>query len=227
MGEIITFPSNGSEGQGYLAVPESGQGPGVIVIQEWWGLVDHIKDVCDRFAAEGFTALAPDLYRGAATREPDEAAKEMMALELGRAAKDMSGAIDELLRRTGTGSVGVIGFCMGGGLTLVLACERPDAVVAAVPCYGVIPWPEVQPDYTKIAAAVRMHTAENDDSFPPDAARAFADKLRELGKDVELVVHPGTQHAFFNDDRPEVYDAEAAGQVWRSALGLFRDKLSG
>ncbi len=138
MGEMIEFPSNGSTGHGYLASPAGG-GPGVVVIQEWWGLVDHIKDVCDRFAAEGFVALAPDLYHGTATSEPDEAAKAMMAMRMETAAKDMGGAVDEVRRRSGRDAVGVIGFCMGGGLALVLATQRPDAVKAVVPCYGVIP----------------------------------------------------------------------------------------
>src|ERR1700679_1996330 len=89
---------------------------GVVVIQEWWGLVDHIKEVCDRFAAAGFVALAPDLYHGKSTTEPDEAGKEMMAMQLDRAGKDMSGAVDELRRRAGVETVGVVGFCMGGGL---------------------------------------------------------------------------------------------------------------
>src|SRR5580698_5169402 len=133
MGEMIDFPSNGSTGQGYLAIPPSGGGPGVIVIQEWWGLVPHIKDVSDRMAAEGFVALAPDLYHGKATTEPDEAGKAAMALEVDTAAHDMSGAVDELLRRSTGDKVGVIGFCMGGGLALVLATQRPDAVAAVVP----------------------------------------------------------------------------------------------
>src|SRR5450432_2692439 len=101
MGEMIEFPSNGSTDQGYLAVPTAGTGPGVVVIQEWWGLVPHIKDVCERFAAAGFVALAPDLYRGKQVSEPDEAGKEMMALQLDRAGQDMSGAVDELRRRSG------------------------------------------------------------------------------------------------------------------------------
>ena len=145
MGEIIEFPSNGSTGQGYLATPAGGSGPGVVVIQEWWGLVDHIKDVCDRFAAKGFVALAPDLYRGKQVSEPDEAAKEMMAMQLERAAQDMSGAVDEAARRGSGRGVGVIGFCMGGGLALVLATQRPDAVTAVVPCYGVIRGPTPSP----------------------------------------------------------------------------------
>ena len=153
MGEMIEFPSNGTTGQGYLATPEVGAGPALVVIQEWWGLVDHIKDVCDRFAAEGFTALAPDLYRGESTTEPDEAGKLMMALNLERAAKDMSGAIDWLTssdKVRGDG-VGVVGYCMGGGLALVVGCQRPDQVKAVAPYYGVIPWESAQPDYSKLA----------------------------------------------------------------------------
>src|ERR1019366_3296492 len=137
MGERIEFPSNGSHGHGYLAVPSGGsEGTiAVLVIQEWWGLIDQIERTCDRFAGVGFTALAPDLYHGKAVpvTEPDEAAKLMMALQLEGAAKDLSGAVDELLRRTAASSVGVVGFCMGGGLALVLACQRPDAVAAVVP----------------------------------------------------------------------------------------------
>src|SRR5881275_142109 len=100
MGEIVEFPSNGVTGQGYLATPSSGTGPGVVVIQEWWGLVPHIKDVCDRYAAEGFHALAPDLYHGESTTEPDEAGKLMMSLNLEKAATDMSGAVDVVAERS-------------------------------------------------------------------------------------------------------------------------------
>ena len=225
MGEIIEFPSNGGTGRGYLATPAGGGGPGVVVIQEWWGLVDHIKSVCDRFAAEGFVALAPDLYGGRTTTEPDEAAKEMMAMQMAGAARDMSGAVDEVRRRATGDGVGVIGFCMGGGLALVLATQRPDAVRAVVPCYGIIPWPDAQPDYVALAAAVEGHYAERDDFFTPEAAHALADQLRALGKDVEIVIHPGTDHAFFNDDRPEVYNATEAAELWRSVLAFFRAQL--
>src|SRR4051794_23382558 len=134
MGEIVEFPSNGATAGGYLATPD-GAGLPLIVIQEWWGLVPHIKDVCDRFAAEGFTALAPDLYHGASAAEPDEAGKLMMALNTAQAARDMSGAVTYLQGHEATrgDGVGVTGFCMGGGLALVLACERPDAIKACVP----------------------------------------------------------------------------------------------
>lgn len=225
MGEVIEFPSNGARGQGYLAAPASGAGPGVVVIQEWWGLVDHIKGVCERFAAEGFVALAPDLYHGRITAEPDEAGKEMMALRMDQASRDMSGAVDELLQRSSGSGVGVIGFCMGGGLALVLATQRPDAVKAVVPCYGLIPWPDAKPEYSAMSAAVLGHYAENDEFFPPEKARELEDQLRGLGKDVEIVVHPGTSHAFFNDTRPEVHDPQEARLLWESSVDFFRRTL--
>ena len=223
MGEMLTFPSNGHTCDGYLA--GDGTGPGVIVIQEWWGLVPHIKDVTDRFAAAGFTALAPDLYHGQSTTEPDGAGKLMMALNIDQAAKDMSGAIALLQERTGRGHVGVVGFCMGGGLALVLAAKRPDAVAAAAPYYGVIPWKSVQPDWSAITATIVGEYGELDESANPDAVHALEAKLRELGKDATLHVHPGAQHAFFNDTRPEVYDAEASTVAFDRTVDLFRSTL--
>jgi len=222
MGEIVSFKSNGSMGSGYLA---DGGGPGVIVIQEWWGLVPHIKAVADRFAAEGFTALAPDLYRGEAASEPDEAGKLMMGLKLDRAGKDLSGAVDLLQEKTGRTKVGVVGYCMGGGLTLTLACQRPDAVAAAAPFYGVIPWPEAQPDWSAISGVIEGHYAENDAFATPEAARALEVDLKSRGKNATFHVYPGTHHAFFNDDRPDVYDATASNAAWTRVLALFRANL--
>ena len=228
MGEKVEFPSNGTTGSGYLATPPSGgAGVGLIVIQEWWGLVPHIEDVCERFAAEGFTALAPDLYHGETTTEPDEAGKLMMALNLEKAAKDMSGAVDFLSKHDkvrGEG-VGVTGFCMGGGLALMLAVQRPDQVKACVPFYGVIAWPNAQPDWSKLAAPVQMHIAENDGFFTPDAARQLESQLKDLGKEVELFVYEGADHAFFNDTRPDVYDETASSQAWTRTLEFLRAKL--
>jgi carboxymethylenebutenolidase len=228
MGEMVEFPSNGGTGTGYLATPPSdGAGPGLVVIQEWWGLVPHIKDVCDRFAAEGFTALAPDLFRGESTTEPDEAGKLMMALNLDQAGKDLSGAVDFLQghRAVRGDGVGVTGFCMGGGLALVLACQRPDAVKASVPFYGVIPWPSAQPDWSKLAAAVQGHIAEKDGFFTPEAAAELEATLKDLGKEVEFFVYAGADHAFFNDTRPEVHDEDAARQAWVRTLEFLRAKL--
>jgi len=223
MGEIMTFPSNGHTCDGYLA--GVGSGPGVIVIQEWWGLVPHITDVVERFAAAGFTALAPDLYHGESTTEPDGAGKLMMALNLEQAAKDLSGAVAMLQQATGREKVGVVGYCMGGGLALVLASQRPDAVAAAAPYYGVIPWASAQPDWSAIEAKIVGEYAELDGFAGPDAVRALEAELRSLGKDVTLHVHAGADHAFFNDARPEVYDAVASQVAFDRTIALFREML--
>jgi carboxymethylenebutenolidase len=230
MGEIIEFPSNGSTGGGYIAEPAGGPAgtAGIIVLQEWWGLVDQIKRTADRFAEAGFTALAPDLYHGTTVplTEPDEAAKEMMALTMDGAAKDLSGAVDELQRRTGRTQVGVIGFCMGGGLALVLGTQRPDAVKAIVPAYGLIPWPDAQPDFAQLDAAILGHAAGEDDYFTPEAAMELEAQLKALGKDVAFHHYPDVDHAFFNEDRPEVHDQDSADLLWDRSIAFFRDTLS-
>ncbi|HSO96331.1 MAG TPA: dienelactone hydrolase family protein [Acidimicrobiia bacterium] len=220
---MITFPSNGSEGQGYLAIPESGSGPGIIVIQEWWGLNDQIKAVADAYAQSGFVALAPDLYRGTTTTEPDEAGKLMMSMNLERAGKDMGGAIDALLQHRAVTSkgVGVTGYCVGGGLALLLATQRPDAVVAVAPYYGLIPWP-VQPDYAKLAGPVQGHYAERDDYAGPEKVHALETELRDLGKPAEFFIYPGTEHAFTNHHRPEVYDDAASSDAFVRTVEFFR-----
>jgi carboxymethylenebutenolidase len=229
MGEIIEFPSNGTSGQGYIAEPSGGSHGtiGLIVIQEWWGLVDQITRTCDRFGEAGFTALAPDLYHGTTVplTEPDEAGKQMMAMKMDMTAKDLSGAVDELVARTGRPHVGVIGFCMGGGLALVLATQRPDAIKAVVPAYGLIPWPDAQPDFSALEAAVQIHAAGEDDYFTPEAAESMAAELRALGTEVSVHAYPGAGHAFFNEDRPEAYHEESAGLLWDRAVAFFRQTL--
>ena len=222
MGQNVTFPSNGGTCEGYFAPAD---GPGVLVIQEWWGLVPHIRDVADRFAAAGFAALAPDLYHGATTTEPDGAGKLMMAMNLADAGKDMSGAVDFLVEQTGRQHVGVVGFCMGGGLALVIATQRPDAVAAVAPFYGLIPWADAQPDWAAMTAKVRGHYAGRDEYFTAELAVGLEEQLRELGKDATITIHEHSQHAFFNDARPEVYDPEAAAVAWDATLDLFRSTL--
>lgn len=226
MGEIVEFPSNGSTAQGYLAVPEGGGGLPLVVIQEWWGLVPHIQDVCDRFAAEGFVALAPDLFHGESATEPDEAGKLMMALNVEQAARDMGGAVDKVAEVAGSDRVGVTGFCMGGGLALVVAARRPDKVKAVVPWYGLIPWPNAEPDWSQLDAKVLGHYAGNDGFFGPDQVARLQQTFDELGKDARLHVVPGADHAFFNDTRPEVYDAEESRKAWDETLAFLRDRLS-
>ena len=224
MGEMVQFRSNGGTTDGYLSVPESGSGPGVIVIQEWWGLVDHIKDVCDRFAAEGFVALAPDLYHGKTTKSPDEAGKLMMALRIDEAEKDLSGAIEYLSTNDANTSkkVGVIGFCMGGALSLYTATKNPH-IGACVVFYG--GHPNVKPDLPNLHAPVLGLYAAKDAFVTPASVRELESKLKDLGKPIEAVIYPDTDHAFFNDSRPEVYNAEAAADAWRRTLEFLRKHL--
>jgi carboxymethylenebutenolidase len=225
-GQMIEFQSNGGTARGYLAVPASGGGPGVVVIQEWWGLVPHIKDVADRFAAEGFVALAPDLYHGDVARSPDEAGKLMMALNIARTEKDLRGAVQYLLSHGATTgeSVGTVGFCMGGVLSLY-AASKNEQVGACVVFYGI--HPKVEPDFENLRAPVLGLYAERDQSVPPEAVRALEAKVRAHGKVIETHTYPGTDHAFFNDTRPEVYDPGAAADAWRRTIEFFRVHLGG
>jgi carboxymethylenebutenolidase len=225
MGEKVTFTSNGGTAEGYLAGPDGG-GPGVLVIQEWWGLVPHIIDVTERFAEAGFTALAPDLFHGQTATEPDGAGKLMMALNLDQAAKDLSGAISLLQERTGRDRIGVVGYCMGGGLALWLATRRPDAIAAVAPYYGVIPWQSAQPDWAALSAKVVGEYAANDSFATPDMVRALEAQLRDLGKDATLHIHEGCDHAFFNDTRPEVHDPEHSAEAFDRTTALLREMLS-
>src|ERR1700749_5133920 len=211
-GRMIEFESNGGTTAGYLSVPETGRGPGVVVIQEWWGLVPHIKDVADRFAAAGFVALAPDLYHGDVARSPDEAGKMMMALNIGQTEKDLRGAVESLLQHEATEgeSVGTVGFCMGGALSLYGASKN-EQVGACVVFYGI--HPKVEPDFERLRAPVLGIFAEKDNFVTPDVVRALEDTMREHGRVIETHTYPGTDHAFFNDTRPEVYDPAAASDA--------------
>jgi carboxymethylenebutenolidase len=226
MGEIVEFASNGGTAQGYLAMPEGEGGVPLVVIQEWWGLVPHIQDVCDRFAAEGFVALAPDLFHGESTTEPDEAGKLMMALNVDQAARDMGGAVDKVAELAGRDRVGVTGFCMGGGLALVVAARRPDKVKAVVPWYGLIPWPDAEPDWSQLDAKVLGHYAGDDGFFGPDKVAELQQTLDDLGKEARLHVVPGVDHAFFNDTRPEVYDLEASQACFQETVEFLRTELA-
>lgn len=223
-GRMVQFSSNGGTTQGYLAIPEKGNGPGVVVIQEWWGLVDHIKDVCDRFAAEGYVALAPDLYHGETTKSPDEAGKMMMSLQIDQAEKDLRGAVEFLLglEATNGDKVGTVGFCMGGALSLY-AASKNDKVGACVVFYGI--HPNVKPDFQNLKAPVLGIYAERDQSTPPAAVRDLEEKLKTLGKSVEMHVYPNVGHAFFNDTRPEVYDARSAEDSWRRTIEFLAKNL--
>lgn len=224
MGEMVQFPFSGGTTGGYLSIPEKGTGPGVVVIQEWWGLVDHIKDVCDRFAAEGFVALAPDLYHGKTTKSPDEAGKLMMALRIDEAERDLSAAVEYLSTHDSTTSekIGVVGFCMGGALSLYTATKNPN-IGACIVFYG--GHPNVKPDLPNLHAPVLGLYAERDGFVTPASVRELERKLKGLGKQIEVVIYPDADHAFFNDTRPEVYNAKAAGDAWRRTIEFLRRHL--
>jgi carboxymethylenebutenolidase len=229
MAEIVDFASNGNGAQGYLALPETGSGPGVIVVQEWWGLDSGIKEMTDRLAAAGFVALAPDLYHGelAQHTEMDKATELMTSLPPDRAARDMSGAVDYLADHdaTTTTSLGVVGFCMGGMLSFFLAANRPDRIKAAVPFYG-FPQGDNQPDYSKIEAVIQGHMAEHDDFFSPSAAKHLELELIDLGKDATLTVHPGTGHAFMAPHNAMgTQDQELSDVIWPQVIAFLHEQL--
>lgn len=224
MGELVEFKANGRTANGYLAIPRQGSGPGVIVIQEWWGLVDHIKDVCERFANEGFVALAPDVYHGKTAKSPDEAGKLMMALRIDEAEKDLNGAIQYLLDHEATtgDKAGVVGFCMGGALSLYAATKNPN-IGACVVFYGI--HPNVKPDLPNLQAPVLGIYAEKDGFVTPEVVHNLEQQLKSLGKQVETHIYPQTDHAFFNDTRPEVYNAEASADAWQRTIEFLRSAL--
>ncbi|HEX3826486.1 MAG TPA: dienelactone hydrolase family protein [Sporichthyaceae bacterium] len=229
MATNVEFPSNGDTASGYLALPASGRGPGVLVLQEWWGLDPALKTMADRLAEAGFVALAPDLYRGelAGHDEMDKAAELMNSMPPDRAARDMSGAVDFLVENEATtgATIGVMGFCMGGLLAFLIAAGRGDRISAAVPFYG-FPPPEMEPDWTGLTAVVRGHLAGVDDFFAPAAAAALESKLQALGKDVQLTVHEGAGHAFMNPDNSiGNLDEALAAKCWAEATAFLHDRL--
>jgi carboxymethylenebutenolidase len=221
-GRRVQFSSNGTTTDGYLATPAAGKGPGVLVIQEWWGLVKHIENVCDRFAAEGFSALAPDLYHGKVATEPDGAEKLFMALNIAQAEKDLTGAARYLAQHSSTAKFGAVGFCMGGQLALFAGCTNP-AIGAVVDFYGI--HPNVTPDYTRLTGPVLGLFAEKDAFVTPAATREVEAAIRKAGKSVEIHIYPGVDHGFFNDERPDVYNKAAAEDAWRRTLAFFRAHL--
>ncbi len=216
--------------RGYLSVPSSGSGPGVLVVQEWWGLDSGIKEMADRLAAEGFVALAPDLFRGelAGHTEMDKAGELMNSMPFDRAAADMSAAVDFLIADGAVTSdaIGVVGFCMGGMLSFYIAANRPDSVRALVPFYG-FPSGDGQPDYAQITAAIQGHMADHDDFFPPEGARELEGRLQALGLDATLTVHPGSGHAFMAPHNAlGTQDNDLYQQIWPQVVAFLHTHLS-
>jgi carboxymethylenebutenolidase len=225
----VEFPTSAGSTPGYLAVPDGERGPATIVLQEWWGLEPHIRSICDRLAADGFFALAPDLYRGETTTQPSEAEQKMMALSMDQVEQDMCGAAEYLAKQPGVEGAGVgsLGFCLGGGLSVWAAAKCPQ-VAAAVTYYYVMP--HGKPDFATIKGPVLGHFGTADEFIPEDQAHALEGELRDAGVDVTFHYYEGAGHAFFNDtNRLGTYDEEAAETSWgrtveflRAALGAAR-----
>lgn len=222
----IEFPTASGSAPGYLATPDSHSGPATIVLQEWWGLDSHIRSICDRFAAAGFFALAPDLFRGETTTQPSEAEQKLMALNMEQAERDMCGAADHLLSLEGVQGAGVgsVGFCLGGGLSVWAAARCPN-VSAAVTFYYVMP--HGKPDFTTIAGPVLGHFGTADQFIPLDDAKQLESELSEAGVNVQFHYYEGQGHAFFNDDnRLGTFDEQARDLSWDRTVSFLRSALA-
>jgi carboxymethylenebutenolidase len=221
----IEFTTSAGTAPGYLAVPQGESGPATIVLQEWWGVDDHIRSICDRFAAEGFYALAPDIYRGETTTQPDEAQQKMMAISMEQAEADMCGAAAYLHSQPGVTSskVGSVGFCLGGGLAIWAAAECEE-IGPAVTYYYVMP--HGRPDFSKISGPVLGHFGTADEFVPVEDAKKLESELRDAGVDVHFEFYEGAGHAFFNDtDRLGTFDAEARDAAWQRTVSFLRSSL--
>jgi carboxymethylenebutenolidase len=222
----VTFASNGRQAHGYLAKPDAERAPGLVVIQEWWGLTSHIASLVDRFAAAGFVALAPDLYGGSTTHNADEAGQLMQGMPVDRATRDLAGAVDYLLSRDDVQGdrVGLVGFCMGGSFVLTMAVQEGGKIAAAVPFYPVGPLPE---DYSGLQAPVLAHFGEKDDFMPATAADDLARRITaDTGRTPEIARYPAG-HAFLNDDNLlGTYDPEQAEQAWDRTIAFLKEHLA-
>ncbi len=221
-GEMIEFAAGSGSAPGYLARPASGSGPGLVVLQEYWGLVDHIKDVADRFAAEGFVTLAPDLFRGESTTDPDDAGRKMMALDIDRAGQDVAAAVDHLRGPPVRKKVAVMGFCMGGQLALQAAVEHGETIACGVDFYGV--HPNVELDFSKLEVPVLAHFGTRDEFVDEPSARALVAAIEAAGGSIDAHFYE-TGHAFFNDARADAYDEAPAKLAMTRTPDFLRTQL--
>ena len=221
---MVEFNVNGGSAKGYLVKPEAAESsPALIVIQEWWGLTDHIKDIAGRFTDLGYVALAPDFYDGFATKDPAEAGKLMQKLDQKRALEILNGAVDYLsaLGDVNPSKIGVTGFCMGGTYALLLACHN-RSIRASAPFYGDVPPDDV---LKNLSAPVLFLGADQDQWITLDKMNHLKAGLAKFGKEGEVKVYQGVGHAFFNDTRPDAYDKAAAGDAWERVKSFFAAKL--
>ncbi len=222
----VEFQAGSETAAGYLSTPESGRGLATIVMQEWWGVDGHIREMCDRFAGEGFFALAPDLFRGETTDQPDEAEQHMMAMSMEQAEQDMRGAVDFLAGQEGVEGerIGSVGFCLGGGLSVWAGTANPK-VRAVVSYYYVMP--HGKPDFSKLQAPVLGHFGTADDFASVDDAKALEQEIASAsGQEVKFEFYEGQGHAFANDhNRLGTYDRDSAERSWRRTIDFLRSNL--
>jgi carboxymethylenebutenolidase len=213
----IKLDVNGKSVNAYLAAPENG-GPGVLVLHAWWGLKPFFKQVCDRLAEQGFTALAPDLRNGQIAKTIDEA-KELMEKSDGQLVGDTVMAAKDYLRKIVKGKIGAVGFSMGGAWALVAAATKPEEFGGIVLFYG-----NEGVDYGKITARVMGHYSDNDDWEPNEFVEKTFAAFKELGVDATLHIYPGVGHWFVEEDRPE-YDPAAAKLAWERTFDFLKKNL--
>jgi len=224
-GETVHFASTPGEGEGYLALPAStGKHPAVIVIQEFWGLNDWIRDQADRFAKQGYVALAPDLYRGKSTTDSNVAHELMRGLPEDRAMADLKGAFDSLARRSDVdpARIGVIGWCMGGGYALQLAVAEPRIAAVAMNYGHLVTDPNT---ISGIHPPILGNFGANDGGIPPDDVRAFDTALKNAGKQSDIKIYPGAGHAFMNPNNKGGYVKAAAKDAWSRIDAFFARTL--
>ncbi|WP_019547743.1 dienelactone hydrolase family protein [Streptomyces sulphureus] len=222
----LRFTAGENEIYGYLALPPSGSGPGVIVIQEWWGLTDQIAAVADRLAASGYVALAPDLYGGRTTHDSADAFRMLQELPREEGVRKLLGAVDHLLGHEAVrgDALGAVGFCMGGGFVLSLAAAAGDRIAAAVPYYGIVTGEDV--DFGTVRAAVLGHYGDRDETIPRELPDQVAEEIRTAAGVPVEIHHYDAGHAFANDeDHLGTYDPELARTAWERTLAFLGEKL--
>jgi carboxymethylenebutenolidase len=223
-GEMVEFASNGGTAEGYLAVPDTPNGFALVVIQEWWGLVDEIKGIADRYASEGFYALVPDHFHGDSTEQPDKAEQQMMAMNVPETERELIGAVDYVAERAGAERVGATGYCIGGALCLYAASLNPK-VAASSSFYYV--FPHGKPEWSKIEGPVMMHFGTEDAFMSVSDIEGLTAEMKEAGIDVVTELYEGAGHAFCNTaNRLGTYNEEYAELAFARNLEFFRKNLA-
>jgi carboxymethylenebutenolidase len=218
--ETLSFDTAGGATTAYVALPEAPTEKAVIVIQEWWGLNDHIKDITGRYADEGFIAIAPDLYRGKLATNSEDAGKMMQALKVEDGLDTIRNAVEAARAKYDLSHFGITGFCMGGTFALRAACEL-EGFSAAAPFYGDVPEDEV---LRKLKTPTIFVSGTKDGWINPEKVATLEDAAERYELPIHSVKYEA-DHAFFNNTRPEVYDETAARDAWALVIGFFNDKL--